>query len=497
MRLLPLLALAACTSEPETTVPTDAAPPTDTPPPEHTGAEPPEAHSAAGHTGGPDAHSGHSGGPPVDPACPGPEMDLCGNGADDDGDGLTDCALEGLASTAERTGLTLEASGVFPAGDPDGDGDDDLLGWVAMDSPVSRIAVSLFPAPFPAGRARLVPAGTALASGHVMTNPSAVDHDGDGVLDLLMPVGLVGASCDEPVPWEVYKLPVTGLLSGEVDPAAVAVGTLRKPAGIRATNAIYVDVVGDVNGSGTQDLLVRTSDCVDWRGWLVDTRDLVGVVEVDTIAFSTLERPGPTPSAGLNVGDVDRDGVDDLAMSFVDGPGDARVRIWSGGNLPPLLSPAQAGFELETDGSSIFEHAIRGHDLTRDGRDDLVITTRVDAAAAYVLKLPLAQGITNLDQAAWSRYPAPGAMLVRAAVADLNTDGALDLAIGVFDDAVHVDHAPCGGTHPLPPDGASSTYASSFAVLDATGDGHEDVVITVEASPAPLLGLDVFPGGPR
>jgi hypothetical protein len=66
-----------------------------------------------------------------------------------------------------------------------------------------------------------------------------------------------------------------------------------------------------VNGSGGEDLLVLNSDCVNWRGYLVDSAAIVGTREVDQVAFATLEVGGPAPSRGLDVGDVDGDGTDD------------------------------------------------------------------------------------------------------------------------------------------------------------------------------------------
>lgn len=486
-----LVLLAGCSSKAEETKTT---PPTDgTTVPLHSGETTHSGTWETEHSGTTVEHSAHTGTPP-EPVCPAPDVDLCGNGVDDDADGRTDCALEGISTTPTSTAVTLDASGVFPAGDLNGDGAQDLIGWTSIDNPISRHAVSVFHGPIPAGTAPLLPAGSAVAQGFVMREPIVSDLDHDGVLDVVMGVGLVGASCNAPIPWEVYRFPITAI-SGPVDAAAVAVGTLRKPAGAMGTNAIYVSAIGDVNGSGTEDLMVQITNCVDWQVYLVDSASIVGDAEVDVVAFARVDPGAGTPSRAFDLGDVDGDGIDDLVLAFVDGQGDGQIRVWPGGALPAVVRVADATQVWQSAGSAFFENALGGHDLTRDGTPDAVVSGRGDDGAVWIVELPTTRATLNLETDAWSTTTVPPGSTVVSQVGDLNADGAPDLTYSVFQDAVRIDHAPCPGTHALPVDGAASTYPA-HAVFDATGDGIDDIVITMETT-YPWLGFGVFAGGSR
>ncbi|MCA9491622.1 MAG: hypothetical protein KC621_16940 [Myxococcales bacterium] len=441
-------------------------------------------------------HSAHTAEPTEPFVCPPVDVDVCGNGIDDDADGRTDCALEGITSTPTSVAVTLDASGVFPGGDLNGDGVQDLIGWTSIDNPVSRHAVSVFHGPIPAGTAPLLPAGSAVAQGFVMREPIVSDLDHDGALDVVMGVGLVGASCNAAVPWEVYRFPITAI-SGSVDAATVAVGTLRKPAALAgSTNAIYVSAIGDVNGNGSEDLMVQIiANCSDWQVHLVDSASIVGEVELDTVSFARVDPGAGTPSRAFDLGDVDGDGLDDLVLAFVDGQGDGQIRVWPGGSLPSLVRVADATQVWQSAGSAFFENALGGHDLTRDGTPDAVVSGRGDDGAVWVVELPTTSPTLNLETDAWSTTTVPPGATVLSRVGDLNGDGAPDLTYAVFQDAVRVDHAPCPGTHALPVDGATSLYPA-HAVFDATGDGIDDIVITMETT-YPWLGFGVFAGGSR
>lgn len=439
-----------------------------------------------------------------DPVCASAEPEVCGNGVDDDGDARVDCAIEGWEARVHGTLVVQDAGWLFAPGDLNGDGRDDVVGYNAVDTPAPRTAASVLYGPFAAGRTEAVPASVIVAQGYTGTEPVADrDLDGDGRRDLLLPMVLEsGLTCEADVPWEIYLLPLDA--TGELEAAASSRATLRAPSGWAVVApAVYVDPVGDVDGNDVEEVFVKAANCANglWRWYLVDgTTWAPGTRSVDEVAYAFLtEIPGETLIEAFGLGDVDGDGRDDLGISTL-------RRSDGRGTLYVITEPPSGAIDLEeawavvtvgkpgSGGGGGFSSVAGGRDVTGDGLPDLVLGTVGAAGGAWVLEGPLSGGEIELTRDRWASYAAPDAPALRVDVGDLNADGEGDVVIGVFGDGLHVDHAPCAGDHALPADGVPTTYANQFVLLDATGDGFTDVVVSMEGGTGGWMGI--VKGGP-
>jgi hypothetical protein len=437
-----------------------------------------------------------TGDPPRPLLCPPADLEVCGNGLDDDGDGLQDCAFEGWQTTPWARLQISDASELFAPGDITGDGIPDLVTFAAVDNPVHLTRTSVYPAPFAAGDSAPAHAVRVDAQGYTARTPVLRDADADGAVDMVL--GMIieeGWTCTSNLPWEVYHLELP--TSGDLDAATAAAATLGHPDWAEVMPTVYTHPVGDLDDDGVDDVMVISGTCSDWAWFVVPGGAFTQDERVTDVAIATLLDPqGPeTPSRAYDAGDVDGDGRDDLVLSTVDANGDARIYVFTE-PLPATIDLGDATWVFTTPG---VPQEVRAADLSLDGVPDLIVSVAFDEAGVFVIEndpRPPAGSVRALRDVAWAIWEAPvGSAAVRAEVADLNGDGQLDLAIGVFGDGVHVDHAPCAGVHALPADGVGGTYANTFTILDADHDGHPDLLLPTEFGDA--LGVTVFRGGPR
>ncbi|MCB9702340.1 MAG: VCBS repeat-containing protein [Myxococcales bacterium] len=272
--------------------------------------------------------------------------------------------------------------GGFPCGDINGDGLDDVVVHTA-----STTAYVVFGKadPAPVVLADLAPAEgfeIRYASGDLEVFPAG-DINGDGFDDLalafagqirVLPGGAESAS------WV--------LDAGDASPPLVLEGGGNYSVGD------WIAAAGDVNGDGFDDLLVNHAE-----PYFSTTHVIFGD---DAPEFYTPEELAADVGGiaivaygGVNVaGDVNGDGIDDLAVVSSRGPfeqGFDGVDVVFGGptlhslEYNPDEPPSFDGYAIRVDGASISLSADGGEDVDGDGRADFVIADEYSDGPMWVL----------------------------------------------------------------------------------------------------------------
>ena len=180
----------------------------------------------------------------------------------------------------------------------------------------------------------------------------------------------------------------------------------------------YVRVVSnavlDANGDGILDLIVHRSDATGVLSYY--PRDADGSFGART-PFKTLD--SEYPSSDLAVGDINGDGLPDLA--FVGGV-TTNVRT---GSLEVFINEGSAGFravpKLMYPQGALASHVEIG-DVTGDGRKDVVVTA--NAGSAVLVHAQKADG-TLAPYVAYGAYAAPMSL----ALDDMDGDGYTDAVV--------------------------------------------------------------------
>ena len=326
------------------------------------------------------------------------------------------------------------------------------------------------------------------------------DLNGDGFDDLA--IGASGVDIDGENTGRVY------LFFGEPAgwspdlPLGEADASLIGPPGDQV--GFLMDSGGDLDGDGIDDLLVQSDDHLwlvpgrpsDW-GWDMPVED--GPASLDTF----------NPSDVAIVGDVNGDGLDDLAVGF--GAGDAGTvylawgRVGDWGHDIELYS-LDTSFVGEANLDDAGESVAGVGDVDGDGMDDLVIgAARNDEGGLSAGQVYLVFGRTsgwttqqNLRTADAS-FLGTGGEAVGSAVAgagDLNGDGLDDFAIGAdsSDEAINnggeiylVFGRTSGWAMDTPLALADASYvgehkdaklgATLAGGADVNGDGFDDLLV--------------------
>ena len=285
----------------------------------------------------------------------------------------------------------------------------------------------------------------------------------------------------------------------------------------------HVAPVGDFDGDGDSDILLSAPDDrtlgTEFGAVYLAAGPYNGDALLSDIATYTAGAWGAT-SLGESItgaGDLDGDGLDDIAMSASPTSTDhSAVYIGCGGPISSFSLESSCG-RINPEG---FTHVGSGAispagDVNSDGLDDLLVTAiDIDTygGAAFLFHGPIL-GDVDVTDAAWTvTSPHPYEELGAAASADgdINGDGARDVALGApggdsFQQSgggVYLFHGPLTGS-------ASATDADDIweAELDGwavsiysdlDGDGYDDLVCGVDAlGDDQLTAAAVFYGGPE
>ena len=445
--------------------------------------------------------------------------EVCNNGVDDNCD-ESPGACE-LAGTISLSAVDVDLSGediddnagysIANAGDVNNDGYEDLVvGVPGEDSGGNRSgAAYVVFGPIPDGEwslsnTYLKLTGEAPADEAGRSVAGVGDVNGDGVDDLA--VGAPGEDSAGSGSGAVYVF-YGPLAAGEVSLASADL----KLTGEREADATgsCITGVGDVNGDGIEDMATSAS-------YVYSNTNVVyilyGPLGSGTVSLSTadLKLTGEViqDEAGASVagvGDVNGDGVDDLAVGAPGedsaGSGSGAVYVFYGPLAAGEVSLASADLkltgEMEADAAGT---SIAGvGDVNGDGVDDLAVgapSANSSTGSAYVLYGPLPIGEVSLSAAdlkLTGEAPADETGHSVAGVGDVNGDGVDDLAVGASGD--DGGGAEAGATYvlygPLPigevslsaadlkltGEAAGDRSGNAIATLDHDGDGFIDVAV--------------------
>ena len=441
-------------------------------------------------------------------------VEVCGNGVDDDCDGLASgCSPEGEVDlgTAEGmwwgTGLAVSAGEVLaPAGDVDGDGLADF--WVGQPEGASGgRGRALFVLGSSGGAASLSGASAALL-GQVAGDYAAsalaggVDEDGDGVPDVL-----VGA-------WNHAGRGAAYLVLGPVS-GTLDLGLADAILSGRANGDTFgksVAFAGDLDGDGHQDVLIG-ADSTTPAGAQTGTAylfsgPLSGTLST-TSAATTIDGIAALDCLGrtaLGAGDLDGDGQDDIALSIQYGHSAASrageiLVFWGPLSGSLTVTDADAVLLVASLPGGDLERALAAGDLDADGYGDLLVGGYSDSSAsrgggaAYVVLGPVvgAFDVASADARLYSEEDGAFAGWAGDFGGDLDGDGVGDVVVGAYlsdlggadSGAAYLFYGPVLGAISLEDSdavfvGEDPGDDAGTAVLfpgDADGDGFDDLVI--------------------
>ena len=409
--------------------------------------------------------------PAVNPAA----TEVCGDGIDNDCDGLaTGCRLEGelVASDIAET-IFQGASGgdyfgdnVSGGGDVNGDGSPDLLVSRRGSPSGNRAAIHLFHSP----TSGLVNAGAANATLHAAVASDGLgtglasigDMDGDGYGDFAVgaPFAPQNASDGED-PWAVYVF--TGPMTGD---ASVSTAEAWFPAPETADLTGWrLGSPGDINGDGVVDLLVASPQAS------VSPGDRAGKVYLVEGRFNREEDLTSAPviftgemansmvgmGAATTAGDVDGDGREDILISSSAVPYNGNPDT---GAAYVVTSSAAGRIDLRYADTRIYglsagdkfgASATHAGDVNADGYADVLVGATdsdlgaTDAGAAFLFHGgptwtgPMDAGDADFIMLGAQANGETGTSV--AAVGDLDGDGNADFAVA---EPLGVDSANLG-----------------------------------------------------
>lgn len=328
---------------------------------------------------------------------------------------------------------------------------------------------------------------------------AAGDTNGDGIPDLA-----IGASANDQ--WvEGFEDCCQGSVSIVYGPLHEAIGLAEADATIEGveehdTIGWSVDVCGDVDGDGYEDVLIGNhgegaAPAYLFRGPLEGT---YSAAEADTV-FTSRDGTGGVGWSVAGAGDVDADGLADVVLSngceSTEGgyQWEALVFLSPG---PGHLAPDEADVLLsgETGWACTIRWVDGAGDTNGDGYDDVLVSVESGFGDSHVLLFlgPLmgALGNNEADAEIVCTDSDLGCGFRAAAAGDVNGDGVGDVLVGDrmandFAGKVYLFHGPIAGTvDTFSADatlvGEESGDAAGFALTgagDLDQDGYGDVLV--------------------
>ena len=449
-----------------------------------------------------------------------PDADEIWNGIDDDCDGTVDTSIGlegwGVPVVADEGGPVAD---LWPGGDLDGDGIDEVL--VRADTDDNRSTVLVLPGETPWAQHATAwdTVGTSRASAQILPEDDWTDGSwsvcapgdltGDGIADLA-----VGRPNADP---QGGAWIIAGPISGVHDVTDAVASVQGRGEALLAGWSIAGP--GDVTGDGVADLLVGDpyDDTSDWEAgaaWIVPGGALDGDTALSSIGVSLRGESASDYSGGqvAGLGDIDGDGLGDILVGrperWMSSGGSDDLYVVLGSEVlaaPDTMSLADADVRLT--GAWL---ARRGGDLDGDGRDDVAVgepfgtawdpdrggvflflgrerwPDQVDGAtdADEILlgEDPWAAGSTGEDLAGWDI----------AGLGDVDEDGVGDLLVAAPEaETVYVvlGRPRWSGSSLLADIADGRIYAPGTglgyqirAAGDITGDGHADALLHGAAS---------------
>ena len=429
--------------------------------------------------------------------------ETCGNGIDDDCDGVVDDCSRAATVVADFTVQGAEAAGFgsnVRTADANGDGVADLLigqprwngGWDGA------AAVIYGPG---AGKASSADAGifiegpTLASFGYAMAGG---DYNGDGYDDVL--VGAPGTDVNSAY---LYYGPVT-----DADSSSDADVIIEGKPGRASQTASAVLIVPDHDGDGSADLLVGVPGAPQPGKIMLlsgDLKSTTSLLDDSALSYRGDGHDG-TGCALADLGDQNGDGLEDLLVGACL---DAEAYVLEGGtphDHSRSVRDAASAILSDTRGRAIggFGTVLAASDLDGDGYGDALVsapwehTVHGDSAGrVYAFRGPFSSDLdTNDAYARWETSDTGGWFgSALASGGDVNGDGEPDTLIGdAYEDAspwsvVYLHLGDASGTVDARHMASFTTDAEAWLnnvafVPDWSGDGLDEIAIGVPGATA-------------
>lgn len=265
------------------------------------------------------------------------------------------------------------------------------------------------------------------------------------------------------------------------------------------SGTIELTGAGDINGDGFGDMI--TSNVTNGgAGTLTVRYGSPGGVDFGGTGSTTVNSPAGTIEFGTRVriiGDVNRDGFADVAVSLVGITGSTTaggVRVYLGGASGLSTTPAFS-FDGAAGEALGIDVAGGGADFDGDGYHDLAMARR--GAGGVAIRRGGSAGLEMMGVTRTAPMAGRLATLTTVSAADVNGDGLSDLAYltsiatgttapaqaAVFaGDSAMTLSASAGWTLASP---ASGTFIGAIRAADSTGDDAAEVIFTERTGTSP------------